>query len=394
MIVGILGGGQLARMLVLAGTRLGLRFRVWEPSPDAGTTEIAPTIHSAFDDAHALSNFVRNLDSCTLEFENVPASLAESIAALGVPMRPSATALSVAQDRLSEKTLFQRLGIPTPRFAPVDSIADLRAAISSIGTPGVLKTRRLGYDGKGQCVIKSASQLDEAWASLNAPASDAALIYEQFITFSRELSILGVRSSQGAGGQVRCYTLTENHHASGILRLSIAPAPRVSPELQSHAESLVQRLMSELDYVGVMALELFESADTSGGVGASLIANEIAPRVHNSGHWTIDGAATSQFENHLRAVVGLPLGDCACTGHSAMVNVIAQMPETHASCAIPFLRVHDYAKKSRAGRKVGHLNVVAPDAIELHRRLIELRNANLVGVDLSALDKVAFEPSP
>ncbi len=391
MIVGILGGGQLARMLVLAGTRLGLRFRVWEPSPDAGTTEIAPTIHAPFDDAYALTNFVRNLDSCTLEFENVPAALAESIAALGVPMRPSATALSVAQDRLSEKTLFQRLGIPTPRFAKVDSMADLRAAVELIGAPGVLKTRRFGYDGKGQCVIKSASQVDEAWAALNAPASNAALIYEQFIAFSRELSILGVRSSQG---EVRCYTLTENHHAAGILRLSIAPAPRVSPELQSHAESLVRKVMSELDYVGVMALELFESADSAGGLGGSLIANEIAPRVHNSGHWTIDGAVTSQFENHLRAVVGLPLGDCACTGHSAMVNVIAQMPEAGASCAIPFLRVHDYAKKPRAGRKVGHLNVVAPDATELRRRLNELRNANLVGIDLSALGKVAFEPSP
>ncbi len=384
MIVGILGGGQLARMLVLAGTRLGMRFRVWEPATDSGTAELAPTINAPFDHAHStLSEFVRDLDACTLEFENVPASLAESISALGVPMRPSPSALKTAQDRLSEKTLFKSLSIPTPKFAAIDSLADLQAAIASIGQPGILKTRRFGYDGKGQRVIRPGDDLASAWSALGAPPTDAALIYEQFVTFTRELSIIGVRAIDG---DMRCYPLTENHHAEGILRLSIAPAPNVTPQLQAHAEALIRSVMTSLDYVGVLALELFESPSAPGG----LVANEIAPRVHNSGHWTIDGAATSQFENHLRAVVGLPLGACECAGHSAMVNVIGQMPDARASLGIPALHVHDYAKAPRAGRKVGHFNIVAPTAAELRERLLTLREANLTGVDLSALDRVAL----
>jgi len=383
MIVGILGGGQLGRMLVLAGTRLGMRFRVWDPATDAGASELAPTINAPFDDTATLSEFVRDLDACTLEFENVPASLAESISGLGVPMRPSAHALMTAQDRLREKTLFHSLGIPTPKFVAVDSLADLQAAVGSVGAPGILKTRRFGYDGKGQRVIHLGDDLASAWSSLGAPANDAALIYEELVAFSRELSIIGVRATDGTN---RCYTLTENHHATGILRLSIAPAPNVSAELQSHAEKLIRSIMTSLDYVGVLALELFEAPGVPGG----LVASEIAPRVHNSGHWTIDNAATSQFENHLRAVVGLPLGACDCIGHSAMINVIGQMPEAGASLSIPYLRVHDYAKAAREGRKVGHLNIVAQTPGELRARLFAVRDANLAGVDLTALERVAL----
>ncbi|HET9985151.1 MAG TPA: 5-(carboxyamino)imidazole ribonucleotide synthase [Longimicrobiales bacterium] len=351
MRVGIVGGGQLGRMLALAGYPLGLRFRCLEPYEDAPMAHLADLELGAYDDADALLRFARRVDVVTYEFENVPVASARQLER-HVPVFPPPAALEVAQDRLREKTTFLDLGIPVPRFAAVDSRADLAHALAAIGAPAVLKTRRFGYDGKGQFVIRQPQDADAAWAALG----DAPLLLEGFVEFRRELSVLAVR---GRGGETAFYPLVENRHREGILRVSRAPAPGVSPALQALAERHATAVLESLGYVGVLAIEFFEVSDAG---GSRLLANEMAPRVHNSGHWTIEGAETSQFENHLRAVLGLPLGPTTPRGHSVMLNVIGTAPDAARILAIPGAHLHLYGKTPRAGRKLGHVTVRADGA--------------------------------
>ena len=352
--VGILGGGQLARMLALSGVPLGLRFQVLDPSADACAGHVAPLLVGGYGDRGALDDFAGRVDVATFDFENVPANAAQHLAA-SVDVLPNPAALAAAQDRLTEKTLFRRLGIPVPAFEDVASREGLDAAIASVGVPCILKTRRLGYDGKGQFRIREASDADAAWQALGAQAQQVGLILEAFVPFERELSVVAVR---GRNGEFRTWPLTWNWHADGVLSASLAPAPAVGPALAEAAFAHARRLAEELDYVGVFALELFCR-------GGELLANEMAPRVHNSGHWTIEGAQASQFENHLRAVLGLPLGATDAIGHACMLNWIGEMPDP-----APVLREagghwHDYGKQARPGRKVGHATVRAdtPEAL-------------------------------
>lgn len=315
--VGILGGGQLARMLVLAGAPLGLRFAVFDPAADACAGQVAPLQVGAFDDAAALAGFAAQVDVLTFDFENVPAASAQQLATQ-VPVFPNPAALAIAQDRLSEKTLFRELGIPVPEFAAIDDRAGLDAALARIGAPCVLKTRRFGYDGKGQFRIKTLADADAAWDALGAQAATAGLIVEAFVPFEREVSVVAVR---GRDGGFRAWPLTENWHVDGVLSASLAPAS-VDAGLQEAAEAHARALAERLDYVGVFALELFVRDGT-------LLANEMAPRVHNSGHWTIEGAETSQFENHVRAVLGLP----ARQHCHAWPCLHAELAGRHARCS-------------------------------------------------------------
>ncbi|WP_295364867.1 5-(carboxyamino)imidazole ribonucleotide synthase [Arenimonas sp.] len=351
--VGILGGGQLARMMALAGAPLGLRFLVLDSTADACAAQFAPLLEADYRDEAALAEFARRVDVATFDFENVPAESARWLAER-VPVFPNPRALAVAQDRLAEKTLFRELGIPVPEFATVDTRAELDAAIAAVGTPCILKTRRLGYDGKGQFRIKSPADADAAWATLGAQAARVGLILEGFVAFQRELSVVAVRGRDGA---LRAWPLTENWHVDGILSASLAPAS-ADAALQAQALDAARRVAEALDYVGVFALELF----LRDGV---LVANEMAPRVHNSGHWTIEGAETSQFQNHLRAVLGLPLGDVRAVGHSCMLNWIGEMPAAAPVLAEPGGHWHDYGKSPREGRKVGHATLRAETPAEL-----------------------------
>ena len=350
MHVGILGGGQLGRMLALSGYPLGLRFRFLEPSTPAPVDGLGEVVRAAYDDAGALRTFARGLDVVTYEFENVPDSTARLLEEL-LPVHPAAVALRTAQDRLAEKQAFEKLGIPTPAFHPVASRAALEEAIGHVGIPCVLKTRRFGYDGKGQFVIDSPNRVGPAWAALGEGASSPQLLLEAFVPFTRELSIVGARSR---AGEIAFYPVVENEHRDGILHLTQAPAPVMTEALEARARGYLRALMEAMGYVGVLALELFQKGD-------ELLANEMAPRVHNSGHWTQDGARTSQFENHLRAVCGLPLGSTAPLGHAGMLNLIGRVPATEAVLAIPGARLHLYGKEPRPGRKLGHVNVVAAD---------------------------------
>lgn len=347
MIVGVLGGGQLGRMLGLAGVPLGLQFRFFDPSPDAPAAAVGEIVTGTYDDPAALARFIDGVDIVTYEFENVPVAAARQLEGK-VPVFPPPAALETAQDRLVEKQFFQSLGIPTPPFAAVDSRADLDAAVQELGLPAVLKTRRLGYDGKGQAVLRNVEDVERAWNTLGG----VPLILEGFVPFERELSILAVR---GRTGETAFYPLVENHHRDGILHRSIAPAPRTSDALQAQAEKDAARALDALQYVGVLAIELFDTGD-------QLIVNECAPRVHNSGHWTIEGASTSQFENHLRAVMGWSLGATAPRGASVMVNLVGTVPDPAAVLALPDAHLHLYGKAPRPGRKLGHITVVADDA--------------------------------
>jgi 5-(carboxyamino)imidazole ribonucleotide synthase len=355
--VGILGGGQLARMLALSGAPLGLRFRVLDTVADACAGQFAPLIVGDYRDGAALAEFASQVDVATFDFENVPAESAQWLSER-VPVFPNPRALSIAQDRLAEKNLFRELGIPVPAFADVPDRAALDAAIASIGMPCILKTRRLGYDGKGQFRIRSSADVDAAWDALGAQAATVGLILEAFVPFERELSVVAVR---GRDGEFRTWPLTENWHVDGVLSASLAPA-RVDDALAQSAVTHARALAESLDYVGVFALELF----CRDGV---LLANELAPRVHNSGHWTIEGSETSQFQNHLRAVLGLPLGDTRMLGHACMLNWVGAMPDAHAVLREPGGHWHDYGKESRAGRKVGHATLRADSIGELAETL-------------------------
>jgi 5-(carboxyamino)imidazole ribonucleotide synthase len=351
--IGILGAGQLGRMLALAGYPLGLRFRFLDPAVEAPAEHLARRVIGAYEDLEPLQQFAAGLDLVTYEFENVPVSTARFLEQR-LPVFPPPMALEVAQDRLIEKTFFQKAGLATAPFAAVDSREDLAAAVSKIGLPGVLKTRRYGYDGKGQVMLHRVDDVTHAWERLGG----TPLILEGFVPFEREVSLLAVR---GRSGQTAFYPLVENHHREGMLRLSLAPAPGLTDELQAEAEALGQRVLEGLGYVGVLAIEFFQVSPRK-GKGARLMANEMAPRVHNSGHWTIEGAETSQFENHLRAVLGLPLGKTALLGCSAMVNLIGTIPDSVPILAIPGAHLHLYGKAPRPGRKLGHLTLRCPES--------------------------------
>ncbi|MFT3762124.1 MAG: 5-(carboxyamino)imidazole ribonucleotide synthase [Pseudoxanthomonas sp.] len=351
--VGILGGGQLARMLALSGASLGLRFLVMDTVADACAGQFAPLLVGDYRDDKALAEFASKIDVATFDFENVPAESAEWLAQR-VPVFPNPRALGVAQDRLVEKSLFRELGIPVGEFAAVSSREELDIQIALIGTPCILKTRRLGYDGKGQFRIKARADIDAAWEALGAQAASVGLIVEAFIPFQHEVSVVAVR---GRDGGFRAWPLTENRHVDGVLSTSLAPAA-IDAALAEAAVAHARRLAEALDYVGAFALELFVK-------DGQLLANEMAPRVHNSGHWTIEGAETSQFENHLRAVLGLPLGSTRMLGHACMLNWIGELPARDAVLAEAAGHWHDYGKQPRAGRKVGHATLRADTTAEL-----------------------------
>jgi 5-(carboxyamino)imidazole ribonucleotide synthase len=357
MTIGILGGGQLGYMLALAGYPLGLHFRFLDPSPEAPVGRIAHRVTAEYTDEQALEKFAHGLEVVTYEFENVPVQAARFLAER-VAVYPPALALEEAQDRVREKRLFERLGIPTTEFAEIKKHADLDAAIAKLGLPAVLKTCRMGYDGKGQWILKTLEDVEQARPEL----PDVPLVLERFVPFARELSILGVRSRTG---EIAFYPPVENHHRGGILRLSLAPAPGLAAALQARAEDAARKLLQELDYAGVLCIEFFE-------VGGKLLANEMAPRVHNSGHWSIEGAVTSQFENHLRAVLGMPLGSTAVMGYSAMVNLIGELPEMQEVLKVANAHLHLYGKEPRTGRKIGHVTVHADQFEKLQQRLGEL----------------------
>jgi 5-(carboxyamino)imidazole ribonucleotide synthase len=352
--IGVLGAGQLGRMLALAGYPLDFDFVFFDPAPEACAAPLGEHIHAGYDDETALADFCARIDVATYEFENVPARCAAFVAARK-PLLPHPRALETGQDRLSEKQLFDTLGIAVPPYAAVSSREELDAALRKIGLPCVLKTRRLGYDGKGQAVLRSAADAAAAWERLGKQP----LLLEGFVPFEREISCIGVRGKDGA---TAFYPVAENVHRDGILRTSV---PRADDPLQRAAEQATRAVMERLDYVGVLAFEFFVA-------GGRLLGNEIAPRVHNSGHWTIDGAQCSQFENHLRAVAGLPLGSTAMRGHCAMVNFIGAAPDLAKLAQIEGLHVHLYGKAAKPARKIGHANITAATEPELKAALEKL----------------------
>lgn len=375
--VGVLGGGQLGRMMGLAGLPLGLRFRFLEADAGCPSADVGEVVVGGYDDPAALARLCEGLPRggvVTYEFENVPSAavrwLKEHRPDLHVypPERP----LAIAQDRVSEKTLFRGLGIGTPEFAAVDDERGLHEAVRRIGLPSVLKTRRLGYDGKGQWVLRAGADVERVVAELRAERSGElwGLILEAWVPFVRELSVIGARSARG---EEVFYPVVQNVHREGVLRESIAPAPGLSEARRQEAESISRRVLDETGYVGVLAIELFELAD------GTLMANEMAPRVHNSGHWTMDGCEVGQFEMHLRAVMGWPLGGASgvrARGACGMVNLLKGVPPAELVLGVEGARLHAYGKKPKSGgelRKVGHVNVVAGDERELGARMERLK---------------------
>jgi 5-(carboxyamino)imidazole ribonucleotide synthase len=369
--VGILGAGQLARMLAQAGRPMGLHFVFLDPAKDACASELGEHICANWDDEAALEKLARLSDVVTFDFENVPESSASLIESL-CPVYPPPRALFKSQDRLREKTMMQELGIPVAPFYAVTSRPDLIAAVAEVGLPCVLKTRRLGYDGKGQLVLRFQEDMERAWQVLG----DFELICEGFVSFDCECSIVAAR---GRDGQTVYWPLTRNLHRDGILAISRVPA--FDQQLQLRAQALIKTLLDHLDYTGVMALELFLK-------DGELLANEFAPRVHNSGHWSIDGAQTSQFENHLRAICGLPLGDSEYTSRALMFNLLGQMPEfanqqSAGQNLIPGVHWHDYHKVPRDGRKIGHVTVTAESRTGLNARSAQLAGELGVAAELN-----------
>ncbi|MEJ0006362.1 MAG: 5-(carboxyamino)imidazole ribonucleotide synthase [Steroidobacteraceae bacterium] len=351
MTVGIVGAGQLGRMLALAGYPLGLDFLFLDPATTPPAAQLAPLLNNAFTDGAALATLADRCEVITIDWENV------SVAELRKLRRhtrvsPPPAAIATAQDRVSEKRLFEKLGIATTRWRAVSTRRQLGSAVREIGLPGVLKTRRMGYDGKGQAVLRTPADLERAWSQLG----QVPLLYEELVPFDLEVSVIGVRSRSG---ECRVYPLNHNLHSEGILRLTRAPYGNV--RLNRLARRHVQTVMEHYRYAGVLTIEFFVRA-------GRLIANEMAPRVHNSGHWTIEGAVTSQFENHLRAILGLPLGDTRARGDSAMINLIGTMPRRTDILRHPGVHLHDYGKEARPGRKLGHVTVVEQDAVRCERR--------------------------
>ncbi len=373
MNVGIIGGGQLARMLALAAYPLGLQVQILDPDNSACAGQVAPLIQGSYGDKVQLARLADWADVITFDFENVPADTARFLEQ-HVAFYPPAHALAVAQDRLSEKNLFEALRIPIPPFAAISSLDDLRHAVQQLALPAVLKTCRLGYDGKGQYILRTRNDIEPAWQELGG----VPLILERFVPFAREVSMLAVqgKGQQHKGKPIAFYPLVENFHRDGILCLS--KAPFFATGLEDQAHRYAHALLDALDYVGVLAIEFFVTED------GQLIANEIAPRVHNTGHWTIEGAITSQFENHLRAILGLPLGSTTAIGYSAMLNSIGTMPEQATGLAIPDVHYHSYGKVPRPGRKVGHLTL---QVTEPHTLRVELAPVlSLMGYPVDEFD--------
>lgn len=356
MKIGILGGGQLARMIALAGYPLGLKFIVLDPDANAGAAGMSEHLHGAYDDPALLAELAERADVVTYEFENVPAHVAEFLSS-HTTVYPPANALAVAQDRLLEKNFFKDLGIGTAPFAAVDSLQDLQQAMAEMGYPAILKSRRMGYDGKGQVVLRSMDELEAAWQAMQGATS----IVEGFVPFQREVSIIAARRPSG---DIVFYPLSENSHSGGILRVAEC---RSADAEQTMAEDYVRRLLEKLDYVGVIALELFD-------IDGQLLANEFAPRVHNSGHWTIEGAETSQFENHLRAILDLPLGSTKARGFTGMVNFIGGLAENDQVLSIANAHLHLYDKAPRKGRKVAHATARADNEADYKEALQRLAN--------------------
>ena len=363
MIAGVLGGGQLGRMLALAGYPLGLRFRFFEPAEEAVVDGLAERIRAGYDDYDALARFASGLDVVTYEFENVPIEAVRFLAERVPHVYPPVAALAASQDRVLEKEFFRREGVPGPSFESVDSKTQLRGAVERLGLPAVLKTRRFGYDGRGQIVLRTTDNVSGAWQELGG----VPLVLERFIPFDRELSMIAVR---GRDGEARYYPLIHNVHRDGILRRSVVPAADISQALQDQATLHTGAVLQALEYVGVISIEFFL-------FGGQLLANEMAPRVHNSGHWTIEGADCGQFENHLRACLGLPLGSTAVNGYVAMVNLIGTVPNLDTAYRLPDTHVHLYGKTPRPGRKLGHITVRADDPGQLQERLDALAAAGI-----------------
>jgi 5-(carboxyamino)imidazole ribonucleotide synthase len=356
MHIGIIGAGQLGRMMALSGIPLGLRFTMYDRSRDVPGSAVARIVTGEFDDLRALRRFASAVDVVTFDWENVPVASLRAIARI-VPVRPSPRALAVGQDRISEKKLFQRLGIPVAPHAAVGDLNGLQRAVAALGTPGLLKTRRLGYDGKGQVLLRRPADAGGAWRKL----ADQALVYERFVPFTREVSLIAARDR---AGRIVFYPLAENVHEHGILAETRAPFRNAL--LQRSAERHLRRVLEELDYVGVMCVEFFVER-------GRLVANEMAPRVHNSGHWTIEGAETSQFENHVRAVAGLPLGSTRLRGHAVMQNLIGKLPPARKLLGQPGVHWHDYGKSARPGRKLGHLTQICGTRRECAAAAVRLR---------------------
>ncbi|MCH9694383.1 MAG: 5-(carboxyamino)imidazole ribonucleotide synthase [Gammaproteobacteria bacterium] len=340
MRIGIIGAGQLGQMLGFAARDLGVHCTFVDPASNPPAAVCGDVMQSAFDDPEALTQLAADSDVITYEFENVPVEALQLIGA-ETPVYPPAAALQQAQDRLTEKRLFESLDIPLPGYHAVDSRDDLQAAAESLGLPMVIKTRRFGYDGKGQFVVRHTADLDAAWETLGTHP----LIAEQWVEFDYEVSCIGARN---VDGDIVIYPLGRNEHRDGILRTSITPLNQ--PQLVATASDYVERMLEHLQYVGVLALELFVVADR-------LLANEFAPRVHNSGHWSIEGSETSQFENHLRAILNMPLGPTTSRGHAGMINLIGEIPA--ATRRLDIGALHDYGKAPRPGRKLGHVTVTA-----------------------------------
>ena len=340
MKIGILGAGQLGRMLALAGIPLNCTFKFLDPAPDSPAAVAGKQYTGNYEDFNLLDSFLEDLDVVTYEFENVSAEATQYLTGK-VKLYPPTEALEVTQDRIFEKTFFNKIGIPTPAFFEINNKEELAEAVNKNGYPCVLKTRRMGYDGKGQYVIKEKNDLEKLISEVDIKN----MILEDFIKFDREVSIIAVRS---ANGQTAYYPLVQNLHREGILRLSIAPAMLTNDALQREAERMAGDVLTNLNYVGVLAIEFFEK-------DGKLLANEMACRVHNSGHWTIEGAETSQFENHIRAVTGMPLGSTSCIGYSAMFNIVGEVPELSNLLSVEGLHLHLYGKEPRPNRKIGHI---------------------------------------
>ncbi len=353
-------------MMALAAYPLGIECRFVDTAEDSPGGQVGPIIVAALDDERALAALARQVDVITFDIENVSV---DSLRELGriVPVHPGPDIVEVAQDRLSEKRLFESMGIPVGRYAPADSAESLTTAAERVGFPLVLKARRLGYDGRGQRIVRHAAELNDAWRAIG----EVPAIAEAFVEFEREVSLIGTR---GSDGETVFYPLTENVHVDGILRTSISPYPDAT--LHAQASERMRALMQDFGYVGTLTIEFFEQ-------DGQLLANEMAPRVHNSGHWTIEGAETSQFENHVRAVLGLPLGATATRGHTAMVNLLGEMPDRDSVLAIPGLHLHDYGKAPRPARKLGHCTLCDADRSRLLGRLDTLEAA-LASVPLAA----------
>jgi 5-(carboxyamino)imidazole ribonucleotide synthase len=357
MSVGIVGGGQLGRMLALAGYPLGIQCLFLDQAPDTPAGQVAETLVGPLDDPQLLRELALRSNVLSFDWENVSVSaLRKALAGVKTRVAPPLRALATGQDRLAEKRLFERLGIPTTHYAAVSSKRALARAMREIGLPAVIKTRRMGYDGKGQRVVRTSAEAYAAFEALGA----VPLLFEEWIGFEAEVSAIGAR---GRRGELALYPLSRNYHSEGILRLSLAPWQDAA--LERLAQRHLRAVLAEFRYVGVLAIEFFVRA-------RRLIANELAPRVHNSGHWTIEGAETSQFENHLRAICGLPLGSAQARGHSAMINLIGEVPPPAKLLGLPGVHLHDYGKSARSGRKVGHCTLIEPNAGRRDRRARQL----------------------